>query len=105
MPNSRCTIAYLYYCVQIDNSGCRISRQFLDARNISLTKRGMGRAPKPGTIRPQGRRGKKSVVTYLPVEKWKELRILAVLNDMSIDAIVHRGVDLVIKELKDKRAS
>jgi hypothetical protein len=47
--------------------------------------------------------GKKSVVAYLPVPKWKELHIIAVLNEMSIDALVHHGVDLVIDEYKKKR--
>jgi len=65
----------------------------------------MGRPPKPGTIRPQARRGKKSVVAYLPVSKWKDLRIVAVLNDTTIDALVHHGVDLVIKEYKKKRSA
>jgi hypothetical protein len=45
----------------------------------------------------------KSVVAYLPVPKWKELHIVAVLNEMTIDALVHRGVDLVIEEYKKKR--
>ena len=64
----------------------------------------MGRPPKPGTIRPLARRGKKSVVAYLPVPKWKELHIIAVLNETSIDALVHHGVDLVIEEYKKKRS-
>jgi hypothetical protein len=42
-------------------------------------------------------------VAYLPVPKWKELHIIAVLNEMSIDALVHHGVDLVIDEYKKKR--
>jgi hypothetical protein len=42
-------------------------------------------------------------VAYLPVPKWKELHIIAVLNEMSIDALVHHGVDLVIEEYKKKR--
>jgi len=42
---------------------------------------------------------------YLPVPKWKELHIIAVLNEMTIDALVHRGVDLVIEEYKKKRGA
>jgi hypothetical protein len=46
-----------------------------------------------------------TVVAYLPVPKWKELHIIAVLNEMSIDALVHHGVDLVIEEYKKKRSA
>jgi hypothetical protein len=95
----------MYSCVQLNNSEVLKVVQFLDAGSLCLTKCGMGRPPKPGTIRPQARRGKKSVVAYLPVPKWKELHIIAVLNEMSIDALVHHGVDLVIEEYKKKRSA
>jgi hypothetical protein len=65
----------------------------------------MGRPPKPGTIRPQSRRGKKSVVAYLPIPKWRELRVIAVLNDMTLDALLQIGADLVIEKFKNKRAT
>src|ERR1700682_4117268 len=71
----------------------------------ALSKCGMGRPPKPGTIRPQSRRGKKSVVTYLPIPKWRELRVVAVLNDMTLDALLQIGADLVIEKFKNKRAT
>jgi hypothetical protein len=90
--------------VHFNISGVLKGVQFLDAGTLYLTKCGMGRPPKPGTIRPQARRGKKSVVAYLPVPKWKELHIIAVLNETSIDALVHHGVDLVIEEYKKKRS-
>jgi hypothetical protein len=91
--------------VHFNNRGVLKIVQFLDAGNPFLTKGGMGRPPKPGTIRPQARRGKKSVVAYLPVPKWKELHIVAVLNETTIDALVHHGVDLVIEEYKKKRGA
>jgi hypothetical protein len=83
------------------NPACRCAHA---GYSLCLTKCGMGRPPKPGTIRPLARRGKKSVVAYLPVPKWKELHIIAVLNETSIDALVHHGVDLVIEEYKKKRS-
>jgi hypothetical protein len=95
----------MYSCVHFNNRGVLKIVQFLDAGNLFLTKGGMGRPPKPGTIRPQARRGKKSVVAYLPVPKWKELHIVAVLNETTIDALVHHGVDLVIEEYKKKRSA
>jgi hypothetical protein len=91
--------------VHFDNREVLKIVQFLDAGNPWLTKSGMGRPPKPGTIRPLARRGKKSVVAYLPVPKWKELHIIAVLNETTIDALVHHGVDLVIEEYKKKRSA
>jgi hypothetical protein len=105
VPDPFCTIAHNYSCVHFNNSRVLKIVQFLDAGSLFLTKCGMGRPPKPGTIRPQARRGKKSVVAYLPVPKWKELHIIAVLNEMTIDALVHRGVDLVIEEYKKKRGA
>jgi hypothetical protein len=105
VPCPLCTIENNYSCVHLNNSRVLKIVQFLDAGSLFLTKCGMGRPPKPGTIRPQARRGKKSVVAYLPVPKWKELHIIAVLNEMTIDALVHRGVDLVIEEYKKKRSA
>ena len=105
VPDPLCTIALSYSCVHLNSSEVLKIVQFLDAGSLFLTKCGMGRPPKPGTIRPQARRGKKSVVAYLQVPKWKELHIIAVLNEMTIDALVHRGVDLVIEEYKKKRSA
>jgi hypothetical protein len=105
VPDPCCTSAHNYSCVHLNNREVFKIVQFLDASNLFLTKCGMGRPPKPGTIRPQARRGKKSVVSYLPVPKWKELHIIAVLNETSIDALVHHGVDLVIDEYKKKRSA
>jgi hypothetical protein len=70
----------------------------------ALRKSGMGRPPNPGTIRPQGRRGKKSVAVYLPIPKWRELRVVAALNDTTLDALLQIGADLVIEKFKNKRA-
>jgi hypothetical protein len=98
-----CASARNYSCVHLNNSKVLKVAQFLDAGSLCLTTCDMGRPPKLGTIRPQARRGKKSVVAYLPVPKWKELHIIAVVNEMTIDALVHHGVDLVIEEYKKKR--
>jgi hypothetical protein len=50
--------------------------------------------------RSTGRAGKKRVTFYLPVEKRRELKVLAVVLDTTIDALVRRGVDLVFAERK-----
>lgn len=57
----------------------------------------MAREP---TNPPVGRDGKKSVTLYLPVEKWRELKILSVTTDTTLDALLRRGVDLVLAEKK-----
>ena len=68
----------------------------------------MGRPPKPGTIRPQARRGKKSVVAYLPVPKWKELHIIAVLNEMmglgEDDEYAVRWLDVYKRKVEEKES-
>jgi hypothetical protein len=50
------------------------------------------------------RADKKSVTLYLPVEKWRELKILATVSDTTMDALMRRGVDLVLAEHKGKAA-
>jgi hypothetical protein len=51
------------------------------------------------TIKPQPSRiGKKSVTVYLPEATWRELKILAATTDTTIDALMRRGVDLVLAE-------
>lgn len=52
---------------------------------------------------PAGRGGKKSVTLYLPLDKWRELKILAATKDTTMDALMRRGVDLVLAEHKAKR--
>ena len=51
---------------------------------------------------PGGGAGKKRVTFYLPVEKRRELKVLAIVLDTTIDALVRRGVDLVLSERKTK---
>jgi len=52
-------------------------------------------------VKPQSLRGgKKSISVYLPVDKWRELKILAATTDTTIDALMRRGVDLVLAEHK-----
>jgi len=48
--------------------------------------------------------GKKCVTLYLPVDKWRELKILATVLDTTLDALMRGGVDLVLAEHKDKPA-
>jgi hypothetical protein len=50
--------------------------------------------------RTSGRGGKKSVTLYLPPDKWRELKILAATKDTTMDALMRRGVDLVLAENK-----
>jgi hypothetical protein len=50
------------------------------------------------------RAGKKSVTLYLPVDKWRELKILATMTDTTMDALMGRGVDLVLAKHKGKPA-
>lgn len=52
--------------------------------------------------RSPSRAGKKSVTLYLPVDKWRELKILATVKDTTMDALMRRGVDLVLAEHKGK---
>ncbi len=55
--------------------------------------------------KPQpSRTGKKSISVYLLPDKWRELKILAAKTDTTIDALMRRGVDLVLAEHKGKAA-
>ena len=53
--------------------------------------------------KPLGRGGKESVTLYLPVDKWRELKILSATIDKTMDALMRHGVDLVLAEHKVKR--
>jgi ribosomal protein L1 len=56
------------------------------------------------TVKPQPSRiGKKSVTVYLPETTWRELKILAATTDTTIDALMRRGVDLVLAEHKTSK--
>ena len=78
--------------------------QFLDYLSGSLTTRGMARSAKPGTIRPLTRRGRKSAVVYLQVEKWRELKVIAALTDSTLDKLLQSGADMVIEKFKRTRS-
>jgi antitoxin-like ribbon-helix-helix protein len=78
--------------------------QCIDGGDKCLTKRRMGRAPKPGAIRPIHRQGKKSVTVYLPIAVWRQLRITAAVHDRTLDALLQRGALLVLEEFKKKPA-
>jgi hypothetical protein len=45
---------------------------------------------------------KKCVTLYLPVDKWRELKMLATVLDTTLDALMRGGVDLVLAEHKSK---
>jgi len=54
-----------------------------------------------GLAKPQpSRTGKKSVSVHLSLENWREVKILAITTDTTIDAIMRRAVDLVVAEHK-----
>jgi hypothetical protein len=53
-----------------------------------------------GRQRQPSRIGKKSVTVYLPENIWRELRILAATTDTTMDALMRRGVNLVLTEHK-----
>ena len=86
----------------------------MDALGRVLKKRARhrGRAPKPvrGNVARQSaesaasRASKKRVTLYLPVDKWRELKILATILDTTLDALMRGGVDLVLAEHKRKPA-
>lgn len=44
------------------------------------------------------------MTVYIPVTLWRELKMLAVLNDTTLDALLRRGAELARIEYKDKRA-
>jgi hypothetical protein len=80
--------------------GCGLGA-ILDRGIDSIYRRHMGKPSKPLAVRS----GKKSVTVYLSVAMWRELRVLAALNDTTLDALLRRGAELVRAEYKDRRAS
>jgi hypothetical protein len=68
-----------------------------------LRKCDMGRSPRPGSIQPQGRRGRKAVAVYLQVDKWRELKVIAALTDTTLDKLLQSGADMVIEKFKRTR--
>jgi predicted transcriptional regulator len=61
-------------------------------------------AREPTKLQPS-RSGMKSVSVYLSPEKRRELKILAATTDTTIDALMRRGIDLVLAEHKGKAAN
>jgi hypothetical protein len=57
-------------------------------------------APHPQVLRPQqpSRVGKKVVSVYLTESVWRDLKMLAVKTDSTIDALVRQGIDRVFAE-------
>jgi hypothetical protein len=64
----------------------------------------MGRKPTPGTIRQQGRRGRKAVAVYLEVQRWRELKMIAVLTDSTLDKLLQDGATMVVEKFKRTRS-
>ena len=63
----------------------------------------MGQKPKPGTIRQQGRRGRKAVAVYLEVQRWRELKMIALLTDSTLDKLLQDGATMVVEKFKRTR--
>jgi hypothetical protein len=56
-------------------------------------------APHPQVVRPQPSRvGKKVVSVYLTESVWRDLKLLAVKTDSTIDALVRQGIDRIFAE-------
>ena len=63
----------------------------------------MGRKPKPGAIRQQGRQGRKAVAVYLEVQRWRELKMIALLTDSTLDKLLQDGAAMVVEKFKRTR--
>lgn len=51
------------------------------------------------------RTGKKVVTVYLSESVWREVKVLAAKTDSTIDALMRRGLDLVLTENKLNRGA
>jgi nuclear transport factor 2 (NTF2) superfamily protein len=51
------------------------------------------------------RTGKKVVAVYLSESVWREVKVLAAKTDSTIDALMRRGLDLVLAENKLNRGA
>ena len=60
-----------------------------------------------GAARKQqpSRAGKKVVTVYLSESVWREVKVLAAKTDSTIDALMRRGLDLVLAENKLNRGA
>jgi predicted DNA-binding ribbon-helix-helix protein len=65
----------------------------------------MARVPKQGTIQPQTRRGRKTAVVHLEVEKWRELKVIAARTDGTLDKLLQEGADMVIEKFRRTHAT
>jgi hypothetical protein len=82
----------------------------MDALAKAMKKRARGEALKPSRGKmarqsakpPASRAGKKRVTLGLPVDKWRELKILATMLNTTMDALMRCGLDLVLAERKIK---
>ena len=45
-----------------------------------------------------GRYGKKVVTVYLPESVWRDVKMLAARTDTTIDALMRRGLDMVLMQ-------
>lgn len=51
-----------------------------------------------GTKKQPGREGKKVVTVYLSPSVWRDVKLLAAKTDTTIDALMRRGLDMVLAE-------
>lgn len=63
--------------------------------------------PRPAARSKQqpSRTGKKVVTVYLSESVWREVKVLAAKTDSTIDALMRRGLDLVLAEHKLNRGA
>jgi hypothetical protein len=63
-------------------------------------------APSQSTaVKQPSRAGKKVVTVYLAESVWRETKMLAARTDTTIDALMRRGLDLVLAENKLNRGA
>ncbi len=56
------------------------------------------RAPAQVTKKQPSREGKKVVTVYLSPSVWRDVKLLAAKTDTTIDALMRRGLDMVLAE-------
>ncbi len=57
-----------------------------------------GAAPVAARKKQPSREGKKVVTVYLPESVWRDVKMLAARTDTTIDALMRRGLDMVLMQ-------
>jgi hypothetical protein len=84
------------HLVPMDGSGKALKNR---ARNLGRAlKHSRGNVARQSAKVSASGAGKKCVTLYLPMDRWRELKILATVLDTTMDALMRRGVDLVLAE-------